>query len=175
MTKASISERYLKAMGYFIALVLINIACITLFFRLDMTENKIYSLSKISKEVVSTLAEPLTIKVFFTKNLPAPYNNTQRYLHDLLEEYAAWGNKFFNYHFYTIYANSEDMGSKAATNQGLADNYGIKPVQIQAIDKDEVKFQKAYMGLVLIHGDMVERIPTITTTDVERFHTKANT
>ena len=38
-------------------------------------------------------------------------------------------------------------------------------MQIQAVEKDEVKFQKVYMGLVLIHGDMIERIPTITGTD----------
>ena len=47
----------------------------------------------------------------------------------------------------------------------MAKNYGIFPVQIQVIEEDEVKFQKAYMGLVLIHGDIIERIPTITSTD----------
>ena len=47
----------------------------------------------------------------------------------------------------------------------MAGSFGIRPIQIQAIEKDEVKFQKAYMGLVIIHGDQVERIPTITTTD----------
>ncbi|NIQ17185.1 MAG: ABC transporter permease, partial [Candidatus Aenigmarchaeota archaeon] len=37
--------------------------------------------------------------------------------------------------------------------------------QIQNIEQDEVKFQKAYMGMVLIHGDIIESIPTITSTD----------
>ena len=56
-------------------------------------------------------------------------------------------------------------GKAVNENQKLASNYGIYPVQIQKIEKDEVKFQKAYMGMALIHGDMVERIPTITGTD----------
>ena len=47
----------------------------------------------------------------------------------------------------------------------MATNFGIHPIQIQAIEKDEVTFQKAYMGLAMIHGDQIERIPTITTTD----------
>ncbi len=156
--------KYIKLFIYLIVIVLINVAGITLFFRIDLTENKIYSISEASKKVVSTLSEPLTINVFFTKNLPAPHNNTERYLHDLLEEYAIHANKYFNYRFYDVSPEGEG-GRQAMENQKLADNYGIHPVQIQAVEQDEVKFKKAYMGLVLIHGDLIERIPTITSTD----------
>jgi len=158
-------EKYFKLFIYLIVIVLINIAGITLFFRIDLTKNRIYSLSKASKKVVSTLSEPLTINVFFTKNLPAPHNNTERYLHDLLEEYAIHANKYFNYRFYNVSPEAEAIDQTARANQELANNYGIYPVQIQIIEKDEVKFKKAYMGLVLIHGDMIERIPTLMSTD----------
>ena len=153
---------YIKLFIYLVIIVLINVAGMTLFFRMDLTSNRIYSISKASKKVVSTLSEPLTIDVFFTKNLPAPYNNTERYLHDLLEEYAIHANKYFNYRFYDVSPESEGINPLAQENQKLARNYGIHPVQIQAFEEDEVKFKKAYMGLVLIHGDMIERIPTIT-------------
>jgi ABC-type uncharacterized transport system involved in gliding motility auxiliary subunit len=145
-----------------LAVVLINVAGLTLFFRLDLTQNRVYSISKVSKDVVSTLTEPLTINVFFTKNLPAPYNNIERYLHDLLEEYAIYGNRFFNYRFYNVSPDTEGINPSAKGNQKIAENYGIHPLQVQAIEKDEVKFKKAYMGLVVIHGDMVEKISTIT-------------
>ena len=158
-------QRYIKLLTYIIAIVLINVAGITLFFRIDLTENRIYSISKASQRVVSTLSEPLTIKVFFTKNLPAPHNNTERYLHDLLEEYAIHANRYFNYRFYDVSADKVGTRSETDENQQIAKNYGIHPVQIQNIEKDEVKFQKAYMGLVIIHGDMIEKIPTITSTD----------
>jgi len=155
-------SKYIKLSIYLVIVVLINVAGMTLFFRIDLTENNIYSISKASKEVVSTLSEPLTIDVFFTKNLPAPHNNTERYLHDLLEEYAIHANKYFNYKFYDVSPESEGINPSARENQNLANNYGIHPVQIQVYEEDEVKFKKAYMGLVLIHGDMIERIPTIT-------------
>ncbi len=158
-------QSYIKFFIYLIAVVLINVAGITLFSRLDLTENKIYSISKASKRVVSTLSEPLTIKVFFSKDLPAPHNNTERYLHDLLEEYSIHANRYFNYRFYNVSPNEEGIKGGTDENQEAATNYGIYPVQIQNIEKDEVKFQKAYMGLVIIHGDMIEKIPTITTTD----------
>jgi ABC-type uncharacterized transport system involved in gliding motility auxiliary subunit len=152
-------------MIYLVVVVLINIAGQTLFFRWDLTGNKIYSLSETSQEVVATLQEPLTIKVFFTNNLPAPHNNTERYLRDLLEEYALYANRNFNYQFFDVSPQEGNLGARAGDNQKLADDYGINPVQIQAIEDDEVKFKRAYMGLVIIHGDVLERIPTITTID----------
>ncbi|MFH1983168.1 MAG: Gldg family protein [Pseudomonadota bacterium] len=161
--KASIRP-YFRLLLYVAAVVLINVVGITLFFRLDLTKNGVYSLSKVSKSVVATLSEPLTINVFFTKNLPAPHNGTERYLRDLLEEYALNGNRFFNYKFYDVSPESESLDASAAGNRKLAADYGVHPVQIQIVENDEVKFKNAYMGLVIIHGDVVERIPAITST-----------
>ena len=158
------SGQYFKFIIYLVIVVLVNVAGITLFFRADLTANKIYSISDASKRVVATLSEPLTIKVFFTKDLPPPYNNIQRYLHDLFAEYAISGNKFFNYRFYDVSAEEGELTDKARENQKIANNYGIHPIQIQVVDKDEVKFQRAYMGLALIHGDLIEQFPTITST-----------
>lgn len=165
MGMTSRSGKYIKFIIYLIAVVLINIAGLTLFFRIDLTKNKAYSISEASKEVVSTLSEPLTINVFFTQNLPAPYNNTERYLHDLLEEYALHANRYFNYRFYDVSPEEDSISPEAQENQQIAKNYGIYPVQIQILEKDELKFKKAYMGMVLIHGDTVERIPTISATE----------
>jgi len=165
MGAKNMTQNFTKFFIYMVVIVLINVAGITLSFRADLTKNKIYSISKASKRVVSTLSEPLTIKVFFSKNLPAPHNNTERYLRDLLEEYAINANQYFNYHFYDVSLDEGGISSETDENQQLAKNYGIYPVQIQNIEKDEVKFQNAYMGLVMIHGDMIEKIRTITATD----------
>jgi len=162
MLGKNLSGKYIKFFTYLTVIVLINAVGITLFARIDLTENKIYSISKASQKVVSTLSEPLTINVFFTKNLPAPYNNTERYLHDLLEEYSIYANQYFNYRFYDVSPEEGGISKKARENQELAKNYGIFPIQIQVVEKDEIKFKRAYMGLVLIHGDIIEKIPTIT-------------
>ena len=72
-------SKYYKFFLYLIIIVLVNLVGVTLFFRIDLTSNNLYSLSNASKKAVSTLNEPLTINVFFSKNLPAPYNNIERY------------------------------------------------------------------------------------------------
>jgi len=159
------SASYFKFGLYLLVVVLANLAGITLFARLDLTRAKSYSLSDVSRQVVSSLSEPLTIDVFFSRNLPAPYNNVEQYLRDLLEEYGVHANRFFNYRFYDVSAEEGDIPADAKENQKLASTYGIHPIQVQVIEKDEVKFQRAYMGMVMIHGDLIEQIPTITTTD----------
>jgi ABC-2 type transport system permease protein len=157
-------EKYIKFAVYLAAVILVNVAGASLYFRIDLTQNGLYTLSPASTRTLSSLSEPMTVHVFFTKNLPAPYNGTERYLHDLLEAYAAAGGKLFNYQFHDV---TPQDGGGAATDEAvqLAQGYGIYPVQIQELDRDEVKFRKAYMGLVLIHGDSIERIPALTSTD----------
>jgi len=156
---------YTRFIMYLAIAVLINLISLNVFFRIDLTKNRRYSLSSLSKKVVSTLSEPLTIKVFFTKNLPAPYNNIERYIRDLLEEYANAGNRYFNYRFYSVSAGEGATDEEVRKNQQMAEDYGVYPVQIQHIEHDELKFQNAYMGMVFIHGDLIEKLPAITSTD----------
>ncbi len=176
-------QTYFKFFLYFLLIILINIVGITLFFRIDLTKNRLYSLSDASYEVVKTLSEPLTIKIFFSKNLPAPHNNTERYLHDLMEEYAG-SSKFFNYQFYDVTADKGELTSTTNINRQIAKDYGISPVEIRIIKNDEIKLQQAYMGLVIIHGDMIEKISGITsingleyklTTSIQKLNKKIST
>jgi ABC-2 type transport system permease protein len=158
-------QKYYKFLLYLVVIILINLVGITLFFRVDLTSGSLYSLSKASKEAVSTLKEPLTINVFFSKNLPAQYNTIEMYLHDLLEEYEIYSNKFLNYRFYDVTAKEGDVSAEAEGNRKIAQDYGIYPVNVQNLEQDEVKVQRAYMGMVLIHGDVVEKIPALTQTE----------
>ncbi|WP_300674331.1 Gldg family protein [Desulfoluna sp.] len=157
-------EKYLKGLIYIVVVVLLNIAGATLFFRADLTKNKVYSLSKASIEAVKNLSEPLTINVFFSDDLPAPHNNTQKYLADLLDEYAVHATRYFNFRFYPIGGDIE-TNPTSKRNAELAKSYGIRPVSIQIVESDEVKVKTAYMGLVVIHGDLIERLPAITSTE----------
>ncbi len=141
---------------YIIVIILINIVATTIFFRIDLTENKSYSLSEASTELVKTLEEPLTIKVFLSENLPVPYNNLERDIRDILMEYQLEANKLFNY---TIDIVKKDISD--GLDEINPETYNIYPVNIQNIDQDEVKVVSAYIGMTFIHGDLVETIPAI--------------
>ena len=86
------------AMGA-LMVVLVNLLGQWLFFRLDLTRGNAYSLSPSSKRLVRELSDPVIIKVYFTSDLPAPYNTYERYVRDLLEEYrsSSRGNVRFEF------------------------------------------------------------------------------
>src|SRR3972149_5989298 len=78
-------------------LIALNLVAMELFARIDLTENKVYTLSKETRGIVRDLKEPLTIKAYFTKELPAPYNNIARFVEDQLGELKAYGKGNFRY------------------------------------------------------------------------------
>lgn len=139
-----------------ILLVLINLVGANSFFRLDLTSPKSYSLSQSSKEVVKNLEEPLSVKVFFSNNLPSPYNTVEQYLEDILVEYKGSGNKNFSYEFF-------DMDKPE--NEELASSYRIRQKQIQEVKDNEVGFKNVYMGVVLVYADSIEVLDDIISPD----------
>jgi len=146
---------------YALVIVLLNVALHTMFFRIDLTSNDVYSLTSVSKKMAAGLEEPLTIKVYISENLPYPYNNLEQNIKDTLEEYSLAGNRNFNYYVYTVKNQKDGVSPAAAEIEADARSYGINPIQIQRVDNSEIKLMSAYMGAVFIHADMIETIPVI--------------
>ena len=134
----------------------VNFISRDLFFRLDFTENGIYSLSESSKKVVEKIEDRLTLKVYFSNDLPGEYGNNKRYLQDILEEYEAYANGNIHFEFYP------PEGDEALASE--ARRYGIQPVQLQVIQNDKLEVKRVFMGIVFLYGDKRETIPIIQTT-----------
>ncbi len=141
---------------FLILLVLLNFVASNAYVRADLTKQKSYSLSKASKTLVKNLDEPVSIRVFFDKNLPAQYSAITQYVEDLLDEYKRAANKNFTVSF---------MDLSKQDNQDLAANYGLRQVQIQEVNNNEIGVKQTYMGLAISYGDSVELIDPITTSD----------
>lgn len=141
---------------FVVLIILANTVAHNSFVRFDLTSPKSYTLSKASKTIVKNLEEPLSIRVFFDDNLPAPYNAISQYLKDILFEYKNAGNKNLS----VIYM---DMTKKE--NQELAGKFGLRQAQIQEIKNNEIGFKTGYMGLVLAYGDNIELMDGISTTE----------
>ena len=148
----------------FVIFIVVAIALVSLgnlvsrnfFFRLDLTENQIYSLSPSSMVILEKIDDFLTAKVYFSENLPGQYGNTRRYLQDILEEYAAYSDGNFRFEFYR-----PDDDEKLALE---AQKSGIQPVQLQVLENDKFEVKRIYMGMALLYGDKREVLPVIQTT-----------
>ena len=81
------------ALALFLTLNIITNQALTS-VRLDLTENKLYTLSKGSRNILKQLSEPVTIRLYYSAkefaNVPQLLNYGKR-VRDMLEEYAAAG------------------------------------------------------------------------------------
>ena len=137
-------------------LTLLNLLSRNIFHRIDLTENEIFSLSSSSINVVKNVDDLLTMKVYFSNNLPNELGNTRRYLQDILEEYSAVsdGNIRFVFHDPESNENLEEQARKD----------GIQPVQMQVVENDKLEIKRVYMGMVLLYEDKKETLPVIQST-----------
>lgn len=158
---ARLADRLIPPLLYLGAVVMVNVASSsTLFVQADLTEGRIHSLAPESVAAVSRLREPLTIRAFFSADLQAPFNNIERTVRDLFDFYALHGGEFFNTTFHSI-----GDGAEGQETERLARDYLIYPIQVEQVDRTEVVVRSVYSGLALVHGDLVETIGALTTTD----------
>ena len=141
---------------FVIFLVLLNLAGHKAFVRFDLTAPKSYSLSKASKTVVKNLDAPLSVRVFFSDNLPSTYTSVSQYVKDILVEYKGAANKNFSVSY---------MDMSKPENEDLARELGIQQVQIQELKNNEVGLKQVYMGLAVTYGDSIEIMNPVQTSD----------
>lgn len=75
----------------FLCLIAVNVAAYFVPLRIDITEDKLYTISEGSKKILGDLEKPVTLKFFFSegnKNLPPVFKNYAQRVREFLKEYS---------------------------------------------------------------------------------------
>lgn len=121
--------------------------------RLDLTEDREYTLSDSTFQVLERLEDRLTVKLFYSKDLPAPLKPVQEHVSDVLGELKARARH--GIHIETVEPDLNEEKEHEALS------IGISPLQINVIEKDKQEVKKAYMGMALYYQDKREVIPVV--------------
>ncbi|MDH3650597.1 MAG: Gldg family protein [Saprospiraceae bacterium] len=133
--------------------ILLNVLSKQFFFRLDLTEGNQYTLSQATKNILRNLEDPVTVKAYFSEDLPANIAKTERDFREMLIEYSNLSKGNLDYEF--VNPNEDPIVEQEATQNGVA------PVMINVREKDQVKQQKAFLGAIIKLGEQQEVIPFI--------------
>src|SRR5262245_35449397 len=109
-------------------ILILNFLSNEVHLRLDLTDDKQYTLSKATRDIITGLEEPVNIKAYFSKNLPANVTKTRQDFQDLLVEYANRSHGMVVYEFV-------NPGESEAAEKETVDK-GIQPVMINVREKD---------------------------------------
>ena len=136
-------------------LVLINFLSTRRFIRADLTEDKRYTISKATKNVLGSLDDIVTITAYFSTN-PAEVAQIRRSIRDVLDEYNAFSKKL-----------QIDFVNPADFNDGQKQELrfkGIPEVQINVVKKDKAEIANVYMGISIGYSGKEEILPVVRST-----------
>jgi len=140
-------------------LVVVNVLTTKKFFRWDLTENKIYSISNATKNILNNLDDIVNIKVYFSKELPPNMKTIESNVRDLLAEYDAFSNN-------NLRISWEDPGKNEETKR-KARALGIPEVRMQILEKERVEVRNGYLGIAVLYSDKKEVLPVVQ--DLQNF------
>lgn len=106
-------------------------------FRFDMTEEKRYTLSETSKQVLEQLDDTIRMTVYLTGDLPMSFVKMERDVSDLLNEFQQVGGKNkVLIKFIDPQSIGDGKNSFKHTIARLHDSYGLAPYTIQEEDEN---------------------------------------
>lgn len=135
------------------ALVAVNIIADKFFFRIDLTGDNRYTLSRATKDILANLDETVTVTAYFSDDLPADVARAKHDFRDLLTEYRNASHGQFEFEFVNPSA-SDELENRAVSE-------GLYPVMINVRDKDQMTQQRAFLGAVIEKGGQKEVIPFV--------------
>jgi ABC-type uncharacterized transport system involved in gliding motility auxiliary subunit len=136
------------------AIVVVNLLATRVFGRIDLTENKVYTLSQSSKDLVKNLDDFLTVKAFISEDLPPELKIVSRYTRDLIDEYKT-ASKNGKFRWEAI-----DPGTDKKLEEE-ANRCKVQKLQIQVLRNQKFEVGSYYLGLCFQRGTEVESIPQV--------------
>lgn len=135
--------------------VVINVISDKFYFRLDLTADQTYTLSKATKNILRTLEEPVTVTAYFTEDVPPQILQGRKDFQDLLVEYSNIADGNLVYEF--IDPNKDQESERKAMQEGIMPNI------MNVRERDEMTQKRVFLGAVLKMGSEKEIIPMIQT------------
>jgi ABC-type uncharacterized transport system involved in gliding motility auxiliary subunit len=151
--RAYASNAILYALFVVGVVVLVNLIGTRFFGRLDLTENKVYTLSQPSRDLVKKLPDFLTVKAFISSDLPPEIKTMSRYVRDMVDEYRTSSNGKFRWE--AIPDSDKNIDQDAS-------HCKVDKIQIQVLRGTKFEMGSYYLGLCFLYGDKMESIPQIS-------------
>ena len=165
--KRYFNNTFSRVGGALLLLLVINYIAQQWHSRIDLTQDKRYTLSETTRKTLSQIQQPLVIDVLLKGNIPTEFKKLQTEAVQLLEEYTA-----ANEHLIVNFVNPlEDEPNADAAIQNLINN-GLQPLQIAQTEAGKSSVEYIFPWAVISDGKRVEKvrlfIDKLGTTDQER-------
>ena len=134
--------------------------------RLDFTENNLYTLTPATEELLSTLDDMVTIKLFASKDPPVQVALTTREVEHFLEDLAAASKGKVR-----VVKRYPDESDEVAEEARF---YNVPPVEFNVESDGELRIKLGYLGIGMTYTGHMESIQFVDSTDGLEYRVGAN-
>ncbi|MDP2335631.1 MAG: gliding motility-associated ABC transporter substrate-binding protein GldG [Bacteroidota bacterium] len=122
-----------------------------LFFRLDLTAEKRYSLTEISKKLVKKLDKPVNITLYLSGELPAGFRKLQKSIEEKIADYNAWSSQHINLLVVDPY-DIPDVKRRENLFAMLSEK-GLQPTDIRQNTEQGTVTRRIFPGVLIEYGE----------------------
>ncbi len=129
-------------------IILLNLIASYVFKRFDLTTEKRYTLSPVTKQLLKGLDEPVFFKVYLDGDFPAGFVRLKNETKEMLNEFRAYSPNI-EYEFINPTADKDPKQQKALFKQLY--EKGIEPTNLETNDEGGVKQQYVFPGALVFY------------------------
>ena len=154
MVMAANKSKALKQLGIvFLAIIVINLISNFFFKRFDLTQDKRYTLSETTLNIIESVESPLYIEVYLEGNFPPEFKRLQNETKQLLEEFTAYNsNIIFNF--------KNPIEKEETRVEKMKEFYakGMQPLSITVEDKGKQSQEVVFPWAQATYGDKFTKV-----------------
>ena len=144
--KTTASQRWMQALVLGSILILLNIAASYFFFRIDLTGDKRYTLTKPTKTLIKSVKDIISVKVYLDGEFPAGFKRLQQSTKEMLDDFRAL-NPNINYEF-----TDPNVGTPEQVNdfRNKMKELGVIPTNLR-IKQDDKTVEKIIFPYAIVN------------------------
>lgn len=155
--RRSLYRSYQIGVALFIGIaILTNIVGSRIPGRIDLTQDRRYTLTKATKKTLNELNDIVNVTLFASSELPAQLQPVLRDTQDMLRDYQTLGKGNLAVSFKNP---SDSQVAQEATSMG------VREVQFNVVGQGEFQLKTGFLGLAVSYAGKNETIPFVQTTD----------
>lgn len=139
---------WLRFSSITLTVILLAVMSSFLKIRIDLTEDRRYTLSEPTRKILRGLKNDMFVQVYLDGEMPIPFKRLKRSVNDILDEFRITSGRKIDYEFINP-AKGKDLEERETFYQSLAEK-GLNPVNLRAGDEEGGSSQKIiFPGMII--------------------------
>lgn len=145
--KSKRSNDLLKFAGWVVGIILLNIVAANFFFRLDLTEDKRYTIAPVTKDMLQQLPDEVVVDVYLEGDFPAGFKRLQQSVKETLDEFRIYAGGNLRYNF----IDPNDISDEKQRNEFMMNlaQKGINPTNLRATEEGKQVERLVFPGAII--------------------------